>query len=153
MKLKITVHGVAYEVEVEVLDPGSGFQAPTPLPAVAGAPPRPEGPPAGAGTSGTATPDAPARPAGAAPGAGAPRAGEAPVGGEAADSVASPIAGTVVEVKCRVGESVAANAVLMVIEAMKMNTAITAPVAGKIKTVAVAAGDHVREGQRLVEFE
>ena len=27
MKLKITVHGVAYEVDVEVLDAGEGFPA------------------------------------------------------------------------------------------------------------------------------
>ena len=33
MKLKITVHGVAYEVEVEVLDPGEGFAPAGPLPA------------------------------------------------------------------------------------------------------------------------
>lgn len=34
MKLKITVHGVAYEVEVEVLDPGEGFAPPSALPQV-----------------------------------------------------------------------------------------------------------------------
>jgi hypothetical protein len=33
MKLKITLHGVAYEVEVEVLDAGDGFvPAATPIP-------------------------------------------------------------------------------------------------------------------------
>jgi hypothetical protein len=36
MKLKITLHGVAYEVEVEVLDAGDGFvPAATPVPAQA----------------------------------------------------------------------------------------------------------------------
>ncbi len=38
-------------------------------------------------------------------------------------------------------------------EAMKMKTSITTPAAGKVKTIPVAAGDTVREGQPLVEFE
>ena len=42
---------------------------------------------------------------------------------------------------------------LLVIEAMKMNTAIAAPAAGIVKEVKVSAGDAVREGQVLVEFE
>jgi biotin carboxyl carrier protein len=41
----------------------------------------------------------------------------------------------------------------MVIEAMKMNTSIAAPAAGRVKAVRVAAGDAVRESQVLVEFE
>ncbi len=45
MKLKITVHGVAYEVDVEVLDAGAGFPpvCVSPLPQVNGgaAPPAP----------------------------------------------------------------------------------------------------------------
>jgi len=36
---------------------------------------------------------------------------------------------------------------------MKMETTIAAPVAGKVKNVAVAAGDAVRESETLVEFE
>ena len=35
---------------------------------------------------------------------------------------------------------------------MKMETAIAAPGAGKVKAVLVAAGDSVRENQILVEF-
>jgi len=40
MKLKITVHGVAYEVEVEVLDAGDGFPvtAAGPLPKISSMP-------------------------------------------------------------------------------------------------------------------
>jgi pyruvate carboxylase subunit B len=41
----------------------------------------------------------------------------------------------------------------MVIEAMKMETAIAAPHDGTIKAVPVAAGDSVRENELLVEFE
>ena len=46
-----------------------------------------------------------------------------------------------------------AGQVVVVVEAMKMNTSITAPLAGRVKTIPVAVGDNVREGQMLVEFE
>ena len=41
----------------------------------------------------------------------------------------------------------------MVLEAMKMETNVTAPHAGVIKTVQVAQGDSVKVNQVLVEFE
>jgi oxaloacetate decarboxylase alpha subunit len=66
--------------------------------------------------------------------------------------VASPIAGTVLEVKVKVGDQVEQGQTLLVIEAMKMETAIAAPGAGKVKAVLVAAGDAVRENQTLVDF-
>lgn len=133
MKLKITVHGVAYEVDVEVLDAQDEFAAAAPLPQLAHAP-------VGAAPAAAAAP-VPPRPS-------APVSGGAPAG-----TVASPIAGTVIEVKCKPGEDVSEGQVLLVIEAMKMNTAISAPTAGKVKAVPVAAGDSVRENEVLVEFE
>ncbi len=130
MKLKITVHGVAYEVDVEVLDAGDGFPNPaknrrrTPRSNTGEIPPPP------------------------------PTAGPAPTSsGTEGGAVASPIAGTVLEVKCKPGDTVTENQVLLVIEAMKMKTSIAAPTAGKVKSVPVAAGDTVRESQTLVEFE
>lgn len=127
MKLKITVHGVAYEVDVEVLDAKDEMvTAASPLP-VAGPP---------AATAGAMPP--PAAPAPAAVG---------DVGG-----VASPIAGTVLEVKVKAGDEVSQGQELLVIEAMKMETAIAAPRAGSVKAVLVAAGDSVRETQTLIEF-
>lgn len=133
MKLKITVHGVAYEVDVEVLDAGEGF--PT-VPAVApaarkrktAAPGETDGAPA-------------ARPAAA------PRASSS-----GAEAIVSPVAGTVLELRCRAGESVAANQVVVVIEAMKMKTSIVAPRAGAIAELLVAAGDAVKEGQALARY-
>lgn len=136
MKLRITVHGVAYEVDVEVLEASDEMQGiPTPIPA-----------------SGAAAP-----PAGSPPPAVASVAPSAAAGGVvplATDSggVASPIAGTVLEVKCKVGNAVKRGDVLLVIEAMKMETAIAAPTSGTIKAVHAAAGDIVRENQILVEF-
>ena len=132
MKLKITVHGVAYEVEVEVLDAQDEMNAfAGPLPAM----PAPTGAPAPAA-------------AGALPRAAAPPAG----GLGDLNGVASPIAGTVLEVKVKVGQAVIVGQELLVIEAMKMETAIAAPQAGTVKAVLVAAGDTVRETEMLIEF-
>ena len=136
MKLKITVHGVAYEVEVEVLDPGEGFAPQSALPQV-----RHSG-----GSAAHAESSAPA----SAPRSATPKPGG---GGASARAVASPIAGTVVEIKTRPGETVSEGQVLLVVEAMKMNTSIAAPAEGKVKEIRVSAGDAVREGQVLVEFE
>lgn len=135
MKLKITVHGVAYEVDVEVLDPGEGFAPASPLPVLPhGAPPN-------------VAPPAPPHP----PAFGASPA--APASGESAHSVTAPIAGTVIEMRCRPGDRLAPGQEVAVLEAMKMKTSITSPAAGVVKAVPVAAGDTVREGQVLVELE
>jgi len=133
MKLKITVHGVAYEVDVEVLDAGEGFPPSSSLP------PRPAASPAPAGSAPQNAPAAPGR--------------EAAPEGDTLHTVASPIAGTIQEIKVKPGDQVQKNQALLVIEAMKMNSSIAAPVAGKVKAVPVAVGDSVREGQTLVEFE
>jgi|GEM_PF-217782 glutaconyl-CoA/methylmalonyl-CoA decarboxylase subunit gamma len=144
MKLKITVHGVAYEVEVEVLDPGEGFSRRSTLPHA-----KAQRPASGPLAQENGAP--PAAPAGRRNDTNGNANGNA-AGGDA-NGVQSPIAGTIVEVHCKVGQSVAAGDELMIIEAMKMNTSITAPSAGTVKAVGVAAGDSVREGESLVEFE
>jgi biotin carboxyl carrier protein len=131
MKLKITVHGVAYEVDVEVLDTGEGFPAASPLPI----PSSRSYPGANFGTV-AASPAAPS----VAPGSGH-------------RSVASPVAGTVLEVKCKEGDAVEENQVLFVLEAMKMKTSIAAPARGRVGEVLVAAGDAVQEGQPLVHYQ
>lgn len=133
MKLKITLHGVAYEVDVEVLDPGEGF----PTHHVSHA----------ANHANHAKPQA-----GGAP-ASKPSAGPAPTPAPGQGSVASPIAGTVVEIKTKPGDLVKEGDVLLVIEAMKMKTSIAAPTSGTVKAVPVAVGDTVRENQTLVEFD
>jgi methylmalonyl-CoA carboxyltransferase small subunit len=65
----------------------------------------------------------------------------------------SPIAGVVRRVSAQVGQAIQANDVLLVLEAMKMETVITSPVAGKVARVNTAVGDAVQSGQVLVEFE
>ena len=52
----------------------------------------------------------------------------------------SPIAGIVIKTNAQVGQQLQANDLLLVLEAMKMETNVTAPVAGKVKKLHVAAG-------------
>jgi methylmalonyl-CoA carboxyltransferase small subunit len=56
-------------------------------------------------------------------------------------------------VSAQVGQTIQANDVLVVLEAMKMETVITAPIAGKIARVNATVGDAVVSEQVLVEFE
>ena len=51
------------------------------------------------------------------------------------------------------GQEVDKNAPLFVIEAMKMETTITAPAAGKVKAVYLHAGELVEQGDLVVEME
>jgi biotin carboxyl carrier protein len=132
MKLKITVHGVAYEVDVEVLDAKRDEFGPT------GALPNLAGTRHHAPTPAAAPAHAPA---------------SAPTPGGAQGGVVSPLAGTVIEIKCKAGDVVTEGQELLVIEAMKMNTSIAAPAAGKVKQVLVAAGDSIRENEQLIAFE
>ena len=127
MKLKITVDGKVYEVEVDVSEPEAVGPAYVP--------------PAGSAR----VPAAPPPPAAARPGA-APVADESKV-------CRSPIAGTVAKVPIQVGQTIQVNDVLMVLEAMKMETVITAPIAGKVAKINANVGDFVQAGQVLVEFE
>ena len=65
----------------------------------------------------------------------------------------SPVSGIVVRVAAQIGQSLQKGDILVVLEAMKMETNITAPDAGKIKAIAVNQGDGVQSGQIVVEFE
>jgi methylmalonyl-CoA carboxyltransferase small subunit len=133
LKLKLTVDGKSYEVDVEVFEPEPAYagyvppvgQARVPA-AVPGAAPAPKGP------------------AGAA--AAAPVADEGKV-------CRSPLAGVVSRVSVQAGQSIQVNDALMVLEAMKMETVITAPIAGKVARIEAKEGDAVHQGQVLVVFE
>lgn len=133
-KMRVTVNGVCYDVEIEMIEddeqPGAnyGFAA-TGAPGVAA--PSPAAPPA----------PRPAPPA------------ARPASGGSGGVLESPIAGIVVEVKVQPGAAVEQNQPVLVIEAMKMNTNVSSPTAGRISQVLVKAGDHVVQGQPLVKFE
>jgi methylmalonyl-CoA carboxyltransferase small subunit len=128
LKLKITVGGKVYEVEVEVFEPE---------------PPHPShAPPLGQSRIPAAASEAatPVRPSGA------PLTDESKV-------CRSPFAGVVVRISAQVGQTIQVNDVLLVLEAMKMETVITSPLAGRVAKVNVKIGDPVQAGQVLVEFE
>ena len=65
----------------------------------------------------------------------------------------SPVSGIVVRVAAQVGQSLQTGDILLVLEAMKMETNITAPSAGKIAAIRVNQGDSVQAGQVVVEFD
>ena len=61
--------------------------------------------------------------------------------------------GIVIKVNVEPGQAVRANDPVLVLEAMKMETNVTAPSAGRVKNVRVAQGDSVKVNQVVVEFE
>ncbi len=128
-KLRVTIDGKAYEVLVELLDQGS---APAPAPAAA-----------------------PAFPTGSAPLTAAPFVTPAPKAGSPAagsGAVVSPLAGKIVSIDVKVGQTVEEGVQVATIEAMKMNTYIYAPKAGRVEGVLVNAGDAVEEGAELLRL-
>lgn len=65
----------------------------------------------------------------------------------------SPVNGLVIRVNVAPGQQLRAGDLILVLEAMKMETSITAHHAGKVKCVNVKAGDPVKLQQLLVEME
>ena len=66
--------------------------------------------------------------------------------------VVAPLAGSVARVLVKVGDEIEAGQVLLLLEAMKMETEITAPAAGVVSAILVAPGDAVQGGQALIEL-
>ena len=64
----------------------------------------------------------------------------------------SPMPGTVVRVLVEAGQTVAKDAPLLVLEAMKMEHTIAAPADGTVESLPFAVGDRVEEGVELVGF-
>jgi methylmalonyl-CoA carboxyltransferase small subunit len=131
LKLQIGIDGKTYEVEVEVIEDDAVARQPhygpyTPLPATVQSVP---------------VPSAKAQ----------PEVAESNV--NESKVCRSPVAGLVIKVSVQPGEEIKPNQLIMVLEAMKMETNVTAPVAGKVKTVRVQAGDAVKTNQILAEFE
>jgi biotin carboxyl carrier protein len=129
LKLKITVDGKVYEVEVEAIEPEATSPSYVPAPGHVRVPAPPPGVahPA-ADTSGT------------------------PPTAEESKVCRSPLAGTVARIPVQVGQDIHVHDVLVVLEAMKMETVITAPLAGKIARINAKVGDFVQGGQVLVDF-
>lgn len=128
-QFKVTVNGREYDVSVlELTASQTAAPAPPSTPALSSA-------------AVTAT-NAPATPA---PAASAPGTRGAGPGDEVAG-----MGGVVVEVLVAVGQTVAVGDRLLVLEAMKMKTPVTATRAGQVSKILVAPGDAVEGGQPLV---
>jgi methylmalonyl-CoA carboxyltransferase 1.3S subunit len=127
VKLNITIDSKTYEVDVEASEP----EAP--------APPR-----------GWTMESSPVR---------VPAAAPPPVKAVDASPVneakvcRSPVSGIVVRVATQPGQTLQIGDVLLILEAMKMETSVTSPVAGKVAAIKVAQGESVQCGQVMVEFE
>ena len=131
-KFKIKIDGTEYLVEMEELTEPGAAPAPVAVP-VAPAP-------------------APAAPAPApAPAPAAPAPASAPVSAAAAgtDAQTAPMPGKILELKHNVGDVVAQNDCVLVLEAMKMENAIVAERAGTISAIHVTAGQMVNPGDAL----
>lgn len=84
----------------------------------------------------------------AAPAPASAPAAAAPAG--AGTPVTAPLAGTIWKVLASEGQTVAAGEVLLILEAMKMETEIRAAQAGTVRGIAVKAGDAVAVGDTLM---
>ena len=134
MKYVATINGKKYEVEVEKLEAyksldRNGVAAPA-------APVLPASAPV----------QRPAAPAPAPAPAAAPKAA-APAG---ATTVEAPMPGKILNIKVSEGQAVKFGEVVVIMEAMKMETEIVAPADGTVSKILVKAGDSVDTGAALV---
>lgn len=116
MKLKVTVNGVAYSIEVDVEEP----ERPQLGQIVFGGP------------------------------SAQPAQSTASIEAVPANAVTAPLSGSVSRILVEVGQQIDAGQVLLVLEAMKMETEITAPHDGTVGSVLVKPGDAVQGGQGLI---
>ena len=133
---KIKVNGKAYDVEVEDIDGTSAAASPAPTAPGRAAPATMPG-----AFSSKPAASAAAKPAAApAPSQGGP------------GWVACPMAGKVQKIPVTVGQSVTAETVVAVLEAMKMETSVCAGQKGTVSEIAAAEGAVVDSGALLVKI-
>ena len=131
-KYRITLEGKTYEMDVELIGEGGA-----PKQAV-----KKEAPKAAV----SAPVSAPA--ASAAPSASAAKAAEAGSG-----AVIAPMPGTVIKIVKNAGDEVKAGELVLILEAMKMENEISAPVSGTIASINCTAGGTVAGGDVLFEVK
>lgn len=69
------------------------------------------------------------------------------------NAIKAPMPGLLLDIHIEVGQEVAENDSLLVLEAMKMENVIMSPRDGIIKSISATKGDAVDKGQLLIEFE
>ena len=136
MNYIVTVNGEKYDVEVERVGGGSSPLSRRPMERTA----RPR----------EAAPVAQSAPV---PQAAAPAPAAAPAAAGSAGVVVSPMPGTILEVKVKEGDSVSVGQVVVILEAMKMETEIVSEVAGSVSAIRVKKGDAVDTDAVLVEVK
>lgn len=67
--------------------------------------------------------------------------------------VKSEITGKVWKIEAAVGQAVAEEEPIIILESMKMEIPVLAPGGGKVKEILVAEGDSVTEGQKVAILE
>jgi pyruvate carboxylase len=72
---------------------------------------------------------------------------------EEANQIGAPLQGSLYKVVVKKGTTVKENDPLFVIEAMKMETTVTAHKSGKIKSVSLVEGSMVKQDDLIVTFE
>lgn len=145
MKYVATINGKKYEVEVEKLEAyksldRNGVAAPAAPVLLASAPVQRPAAPAPAPVAAAPAP-APAPAAAPAPKAAAPAG---------ATTVEAPMPGKILNIKVSEGQAVKFGEVVVIMEAMKMETEIVAPADGTVSKILVKAGDSVDTGAALV---
>ncbi|MEG0796275.1 MAG: acetyl-CoA carboxylase biotin carboxyl carrier protein subunit [Odoribacter sp.] len=65
----------------------------------------------------------------------------------------SHIPGTILHIEVKEGQQVEEGEVLLILQAMKMSNKLTAPFAGKIKTISIKVGDRIPKGTLMIEME
>lgn len=129
MKLQITIDGKAYAVDVELLEDEESEQ----------------------------TPDSIAHHVAQDATSGHAQGAHTQISGGTWDAetkrCTSPVMGLVIKIHVEPGQVVEAGALMLVLEAMKMETKVTTPRAAKVKSVHVKPGDPVKVDQLLVELE
>ena len=136
MNYIVTVNGEKYDVEVERVGGGSSPLSRRPMERTA----RPR----------EAAPVAQSAPV---PQAATPAPAAAPAAAGSAGAVVSPMPGTILEVKVKEGDAVSVGQVVVILEAMKMETEIVSEVAGSVSAIRVKKGDAVDTDAVLVEVK
>ena len=68
-------------------------------------------------------------------------------------ALSAPMPATVLAINVTTGQEVKAGDALVILEAMKMELAVTAPQDGRVRRIACRVGELVQPGVPLVEFE